>query len=359
MKSFAFSAALLASTAVALPTNVLSGVTGSLPSGIPACLPSGTIPSGFPLPIASLIPTCSGAAASSSSSVGAIPTSAVTSMTKSFGAGQVLNVLNQAGTSNVKMVAESELQSLVSKLPLSVLEQPIGQVIQTAQSVDQLDSSNGSGLTQVTAILENGNAALIELTQSVVDLLDSLGLGEVGSLLGSIVGGLESVTGNIKRQDIVSSALGSVESLTGNIKREDPLSSALSSVESLAGNIKRDGPLSNVLTITDLNGLAGGKNMIVQLEPTLLGLVGGLDLSTVEGPIGNVVAMAPSVSGLQSQMPQIPGASFIAVQAENQASVLLIKVDSAFQSLLSTFGLGSLGMAVGTVVSTVDAALSQ
>jgi hypothetical protein len=259
-------------------------------------------------------------------------------MTKGFGAGKVLSVLNQAGTSHIEMTAESELQSLVSKLPLSTLEQPIGQVIQTAESVDQLDRS-GSGLTQVTALLQDGNAVLIQLTQTVVDLLDGLGLGEVGSLIGSIVGGLESVTGNVKRQDVVSSALGSVKGLVGEVKRDDPL--------------------SNVLSVTDLSGLAGGKNLLVQLEPTVLGLIGGLDLSTITGPLGNVVAMAPSVSGLQSQIPQVPGATFIVVQAEDEVSVLLIKVDSALQGLLSSIGLGSIGTPVGSVVSTVNAALSQ
>ncbi|CAI7613798.1 unnamed protein product [Penicillium bialowiezense] len=336
--SFAISA-LLASTAVALPTSVLSGLTGSLPAGLPACLPSGIIPADLPLPIASLIPTCSGAPSASSSSAAATPTSVVTSMTKSAGAGQILNVLNQAGTSNIKMMAESELQSLMSNLPLDTLEQPIGRVIQTAQSVDQLNSSNGSGLTQVTALLENGNAALIELTQEVVDLLASLGLGQVGSLIGSIVGGLESVTGNIKRDDPLSSALGSVKALTSNIKREDPLSS--------------------LLTITDLNNVAGGQDMLFKLEPTLLGLLGGLDLSSIQGPVGNLVASAPSVSGLRSQMPNIPGASFIVVQAGDQVSFLLIKVDSALQGVLSTIGLGSLGTAVGSVVNVVQGSVSQ
>ncbi|CAG7956106.1 unnamed protein product [Penicillium salamii] len=337
MKSVVFSA-LLAS-AVALPTNVLSGLTGSLPAGLPACLPSGIIPSDLPLPIASLIPTCSGVPSASSSSAMANPTSAVTSMTKSAGAGQVLSVLNQAGTSNVKMMAESELQGLMSKLPLSTLEQPIGQVIQTAQSVDQLDSSNGSGVTQVTALLENGNAALIELTQDVVDLLSSLGLGQVGSLLGSIVGGLESVTGYIKRDEPLSSALGSVKTLTSNIKREDPL--------------------AGLFSVTDLDNVAGGQNMLFQLEPTLLGLLGGLEPSSIQGPVGNLVASAPSLSGLQSQMPNIPGASFIVVQAQDQASVLLIQVDSALQGLLSSLGLGSVGTVVGTVVNTVQGSISQ
>lgn len=338
MKSFAISA-LLASAAVALPTNVLSGLTGSLPADLPACLPSGIIPTDLPLPIASLIPTCSGAPSASSSSAAATPTSVVTSMTKNAGAGQILNVLNQAGTSNVKMMAESELQSLMSKLPLSTLEQPIGRVVQTAQSVDQLDSSNGSGLTQVTALLENGNAALIELTQEVVDLLSSLGLRQVGSLLGSIVGGLESVT--------------------GNIKRDDPLSSALSSVKSLTSNIKREDPLSGLLTITDLNNVAGGQNMLFKLEPTLVGLLGGLDLSSIQGPVGNLVASGSSISDLKSQVPSIPGASFIVVQAGDQVAFLLIKVDSALQGLLSTIGLGSLGTAVGSVVNTVQGSISQ
>ncbi|KGO41982.1 hypothetical protein PEX1_012570 [Penicillium expansum] len=319
MKSFAFSAALLASTAMALPASIIpSGTTGSLPSGVPSCLPSGVIPSGIPLPVASMIPTCSGAAASSFSAL-PIPTSAASDMTEGSGPGQVLSILNQAGTSNFKMMAESELQSLMSKLPLSALEKPVGQVIQTAQSVDQLDTSSGSGLTQVTAVLENGNAALIQLTQEVVDLLSSLGLGEVGSLLGSIVGGLESITGNIKRAD----------------------------------------PLQNVLSITDMNGLAGGKDLLVQVEPTPLGLLSGLDLSTVQGPVGNVVAMAPSVTELKSKIPNIPGADFIAVNAEDKASVLLIKVNGAAQGLLSTLGLGSVGTAIGSIVSSGKGALPQ
>lgn len=319
MKSFAFSAALLASTAMALPASIIpSGTTGFLPSGVPSCLPSGVIPSGIPLPVASMIPTCSGAAASSFSAL-PIPTSAASDMTEGSGPGQVLSILNQAGTSNFKMMAESELQSLMSKLPLSALEKPVGQVIQTAQSVDQLDTSSGSGLTQVTAVLENGNAALIQLTQEVVDLLSSLGLGEVGSLLGSIVGGLESITGNIKRAD----------------------------------------PLQNVLSITDMNGLAGGKDLLVQVEPTLLGLLSGLDLSTVQGPVGNVVAMAPSVTELKSKIPNIPGADFIAVNAEDKASVLLIKVNGAAQGLLSTLGLGSVGTAIGSIVSSGKGALPQ
>lgn len=340
MKSFAFSAALLASTTMALPTNLLPGGLDALPADLPACLTSGVIPSGLPLSIASLIAPCSGAAPASSSSAATTPTSAVTSMTNGAGAGQILTVLNQAGTSNIKMMAESQLRSLMSKLPLDVLEQPIGQVVQTAQSVDQLDSSSGSGLTQVTAVFDNGSAALIELTQSVVDLLSSLGLGQVGSLLGSIVGNLDSVTGNIKRDNPLSSALAPVKSLTSNIKGEN-------------------GPLSGLLAITDLNNIAGGQNMLFQIEPTLLSLLGGLDLSTIEGPIGNVVGSASSISELQSKVPKIPGASFIVVQAEDQVSVLLIKVDSTVQGLLSTLGLGSLGTVIGSVVNTVQGSISQ
>ena len=312
MKSFAF-AALLAS-AMALPANIPSGTIDSLPSGVPSSLPSGVIPSG--IPVASIVPSGSDVAATSSFSALPNPTNAVT---KSAGVGQVLSVLNQAGTSKVKMVAESELESLLSKLPLSALEKPIGQVVQTAESVTDLDTNTGSGLTQVTALLDNGNAALIELTKEVVDLLSSLGLHQVGSLLGSIVGGLESVTGNVKRDD----------------------------------------PLQNVLSVTDVNDLAGGKNLLVQVEPTLVGLLSGLDLSTIEGPIGNVVAIAPTISELKSKVPEIPGANFIAVTAEDKVSVLLIKVDGAVQGLLSTLGLGSVGTTVGSIVSSAKGGLVQ
>lgn len=305
MKSFAF--ALLASTAVALPTRVLSAI----PSGIPSCLPSGIIPSGIPLPIVSMIPTCSGATPTATPT----PSGAVSGMTSSgsSGAGQILSVLNQAGTSNVEMMAENELKSLVSKLPLSELQQPVGQILETAENLGQLNGGKGAGLGQITAVLENGNVALIQLTQKLVDLLDSLGLGQVGSLLGSIVGGLESVTGNVKRD-----------------------------------------PISDALSITDLNGLVGGKNLLVQVEPTVLGLLGALDLTSLQdGPIGNVVATATSLSDLKNQVPQIPGASFIAVHAQDFASVLLVQVDSAIEGLLSTLGLGGLGSVVGSVVSAV------
>ncbi|OQE18955.1 hypothetical protein PENFLA_c020G05647 [Penicillium flavigenum] len=335
MKSFAFSAAVLASTAMALPANLAnlvnnipSGTTDALPSGVPSCLPSGVIPSGIPLPVVSMIPTCPGAAASSAMSGLPIPTGAASGLTQGAapgqllstlngaGHGQVLSILNQAGTSNIKMMAESELQSLMSKLPVSALEKPVGQVIQTADSVDQLNTSGGSGLNQVTAVLDNGNAVLIQLTNEVVNLLDSLGLGQVGGLIGSIVGGLESVTGYVKRD-----------------------------------------PLQNVLSITDVNGIAGGKNLLAQIEPTLLGgLLGGLDLSTVQGPVGNVVAMAPSVSELKSKIPSIPGADFIAVTAEDKASVLLVKVESTVQGLLSSLGLGSVGTTVGSIVSSASSA---
>ncbi|CAG7946996.1 unnamed protein product [Penicillium nalgiovense] len=334
MKSFAFSAAVLASTAMALPANLAnianipSGTTDALPSGVPSCLPSGVIPSGIPLPVVSMIPTCPGAAASSAMSGLPIPTGAASGLTqgaapgqllstlKGAGHGQVLSILNQAGTSNIKMMAESELQSLMSKLPVSALEKPVGQVIQTADSVDKLHTSGGPGLNQVTAILDNGNAALIQLTNEVVKLLDGLGLGQVGGLIGSIVGGLETVTGYIKRD-----------------------------------------ALQNVLSITDVNGIAGGKNLLAQVEPTLLGLLGGgLDLSTVQGPVGNVVAMAPSVSELKSKIPNIPGADFIAVTGEDKASVLLVKLESTVQSLLSSLGLGSVGTTVGSIVSSASSA---
>ncbi|KAJ5306111.1 hypothetical protein PENANT_c024G00570 [Penicillium antarcticum] len=307
MKTFAFSAALLASTAVALPTRVLSAI----PSGIPSCLPSGVIPSGIPLPVLSMVPTCSGVTPTATPA----PSSAVSSMASSgsSGAGQILSVLNQAGTSQVEMMAENELKSLLSKIPLSELQQPVGQILETAESVGQLNGGNGAGLGQITAVLENGNVALIQLTQKLVDLLDSLGLGQVGSLLGSIVGGLESVTGNVKRD-----------------------------------------PISDALSITDLNGLVGGKNLLVQVEPTVLGLLGGLDLTSLQdGPIGNVVATATSLSGLKDQVPQIPGASFIAVHAQDFASVLLVQVDSAVEGLLSTLGLGGLSTIVGSVVPAV------
>ncbi|EKV04217.1 hypothetical protein Pdw03_5678 [Penicillium digitatum] len=111
------------------------------------------------------------------------------------------------------------------------------------------------------------------MTQAIVHLLSSLDFGEVGSLLGSSVGGLDSIIRKLKHAE------------------PSP---------------------QNVFSLT---------------HPTLLGLLSGLDLSTVPSLVGNVVAMPPSVSKLKSKIPNITGADFIAVKTEKKASVRLIKVD--------------------------------
>ncbi|KAG0154222.1 hypothetical protein PDIDSM_1602 [Penicillium digitatum] len=126
------------------------------------------------------------------------------------------------------------------------------------------------------------------MTQAIVHLLSSLDFGEVGSLLGSSVGGLDSIIRKLKHAE------------------PSP---------------------QNVFSLT---------------HPTLLGLLSGLDLSTVPSLVGNVVAMPPSVSKLKSNS-NITGADFIAVKTEKKASVRLIKVDgTAIDSVPCTKGALSL-----------------
>ncbi|KAJ5111156.1 hypothetical protein N7532_001691 [Penicillium argentinense] len=298
MKSFAV-AALLASTAMALPTNVIP--SGTIPSGVPSCIPSGVVPSGVPLP--SGIEICLPSATPSASA------SSIVSKT--------MTVTNQ----NSEQIPV-QLQSTVANA-LSSVEGPIGQVVQTAPSVGALNLENlGSGF--MTVATKEGSVALVKLTSTAEGLLSSLGLGQVSSLVGTLVGTVE----------------GTVESIVGGLGG--------------LGGLKRDA-VSDVMQITNLNGDV----VPVKLESSVLGLLSGLDLTSLlggaSGPIGSVVAVAPSVTDLASKAQSIAAdpTQLIGVLSQDGSSAMLVKLEGTATGLLSSLGLSTVGTTVGSVVGGV------
>ncbi|KAJ5692415.1 hypothetical protein N7462_001838 [Penicillium macrosclerotiorum] len=293
MKSFAI-AAILASTVAALPTNVISEASSVVPSNIPSCVPSGVIPSGAPLP--SGIPLCSPSAT---------PSAVASTSAKSVHS--VLTVTNQQ-SKNVLVELEPTVASLLTGLNLGSATDPVGQIIQVADSVGDLNIGSGSGL--LTVATSEGKVALVKLTSTVGSLLSSLGLSDVTTVVGSLVGTLESA---------------------------------------VSGSMKRD-PLSDVMQITGLNG----NNLVVQLEPTVLSLVTGLvDLSSVQGTVGTVLAEVPAVSGLASAAEKVAAdpTQLFGVLGEDGTSAMLVKVEGTAQGLLAVLGLSSLESTVGNIVS--------
>ncbi|KAJ5153291.1 uncharacterized protein N7482_009769 [Penicillium canariense] len=300
MKTFAISAAILASTVAALPTRIIpGGASGVLPSGIPSCLPSGVLPAGVTIP--SGIPTC----IPSASAIPSVGTSKMTSQATSQ-VHSVLTVTDQASKS-VLVELEPTVASLLSGLNLGSVTESVGQIIQVAPTVGDLNLNGATG-GLLTVATGEGSVALVKLTSTVEGLLSGLGLPEVGSLVGSLVGTIEGA---------------------------------------VSGNLKRD-PLSDVMSITDLNG----NNLLVQVEPTVLGLLGGLNLASIQGTVGTVVAQVPAVSGLAAAAQNVAAdpTQLFGVLGEDGTSALLVKVEGTATGLLATLGLQGLTTTVGSVV---------
>jgi len=214
----------------------------------------------------------------------------------------VMTVTNQE-SKNILVELEPTVANLLTGLDLPLTE-PVGQIIQSAPSMSGLNLQGlGSGF--MTVATKEGSVALVKLTSTVESLVAGLGLPEVGSLVGSLVGTLEGLV-----------------------------------------PVKRD-ITNNIMKITDLNGDV----LPVQLESGVLGLLSGLDLSTVEGPVGSVVAIAPSVTDLTSKAESIAAdpTQLFSVLSQDGSSAMLVKLESTATGLLSTLGLGSLTSVVGSV----------
>ncbi|KAJ6111897.1 hypothetical protein N7523_007958 [Penicillium sp. IBT 18751x] len=306
MKSFAI-AAFLASTVAALPTGTSTF----------SCIPSGAAPTGF----VPEIPYCSSTPTAMPTAIPTPSASALSSFTSGSGAGNAVHSVFSVTHGGKKMLVELE-QGFAQKLTglnLGSVTDTIGSVLDIASSPSQL---NTNGLTSggLTVATTEGKYALVQLTSEVETVLSPLlsALGGVTQVVGDLVGTLEEVG-------------------------------------SLA-NLKRD-PVSDIMSITGENG----NSILVQVEPTVLGLLGELNLGSLLGggssqssPLGSVVGEVPIAGNLVQQATSLGAdpTQLIAVLSQDGSSALLVKVESTATGLLSTLGLSSLGQTVGSVVSS-------
>lgn len=327
MKSFAI-AAFLASTVAALPTGTSTF----------SCIPASAAPTGFApnIPFCSSTPTASPTATPSASGLSSFSSK----LTGNTAGNTVGNAVNTAGNTvhSVFSVTKGAKQMLVELEPsfaqkltglnLGSVTQSIGQVTDLASSPSQL---NTNGLTSgvMTVATTEGQYALVQLVPEVENLLSPLlsTLGGVTEVVGSVVGALEGVVGN----------LGNLGGLA---------------------NVKRD-LVSNVMSITGQNG----DNILVKVEPTVLGLLGDLPLGSLLGgssssqssPIGSVIGQVPIAGNLVQQATSLGAdpTQLIGVLTQDGSSALLVKVEGTATGLLSTLGLSSLGQTVGSVVPSI------
>ncbi|KAJ5918205.1 hypothetical protein N7454_010580 [Penicillium verhagenii] len=227
----------------------------------------------------------------------------------------VMTVTNQQTGKNMLVELEQGFASQLTGLNLGSVTSPVGTIVQTASSLDGL-TNTGSGLTFITSA---GEYVLVELDDTIEGLLSTLGLSAVGDVVGTVVSALESVVSSVKRSN----------------------------------------ELNNVLSITGLDN----QPILVKTESTVTDLLGnGLDLSSVQGTVGTVVASVPGVSSLASKASELglPTNELFGVLSKDGSSALLVRVTSLTSGLTSTvtgllsgLGLGDLTTTVGSVVTSV------
>lgn len=229
----------------------------------------------------------------------------------------VLTVTNQQTGKNMLVELEQGFANQLTGLNLGSASSPVGTIVQTASSLSELKSLT-SGLTGLTFVTSTGDYVLVELDNTVEGLLATLGLSAVGDVVGTVVSTLESVVSSVKRSE-----------------------------------------LNNVLSITGLNN----EPILIKAESTLASALGGLDLSSVKGTVGTVVASVPGVSDLASKASELglPTNELFGVLSADGSSALLVRVESVaggltstVTGLLSTLGLGDLTSTVGTVVTSAQ-----
>ncbi|KAB8078833.1 hypothetical protein BDV29DRAFT_201583 [Aspergillus leporis] len=284
--------AALAVSAVAAPAAGLPEL-GMLSGSAPASSSSIPIPSATPAP--------SGASGRIVQDAG-------------HGVNQVLTV---TGPNAKKLLIElsPEVAGLLSGLGLPALGVPVGSIVASAASVGDLVQDLGPNVEGLLTVVDKDlGALLIQLSPEVAALVSGLGLPGVGVPVGTAVATLGN---NVKR------------SADGKI------------VEDLAPQVQ------DVLEVTGPNA----KRLLVQLSPSVASLLAGLGLPGVGTAVGSIVKTAGNVGDLLQDL-AVPVKNLLTVVGQD-GSLLLIQLSPSVAGLLTGLGLPAVGTSVGTVVATL------
>lgn len=111
--------------------------------------------------------------------------------------------------------------------------------------------------------------------------------------------------------------------------------------------------VNQVLTVTGPNA----KKLLIELSPSVAGLLSGLGLPGVGVSVGEVIKTAASVGDLVKDLgPVVDG---LLTVVSKDGSALLIKLSSDIAGLLSKAGLPGVGIPVGNIVATLGENLKR
>ncbi|CAG8154632.1 unnamed protein product [Penicillium nalgiovense] len=317
--SFVAAVAALAGSAFAAPTPVggLDGLLGGLNLGdITKQLNLNQLPVLSSLSDVTKVldlPTPAAPSASGVSSASGVPAVQDGHVVQNLGP-QVDNILTVVGpdASTLLIQLSPEVTGLLSGLGLPGLGAPLGSIVASASGLGGLIAGLGpvvDGL--VTVVGADVGALLIQLSPQVAGLVSGLGLPGVGVPVGTVVATLGK---NLKRGEIV---------------------------QDVAPKVK------NTLTVTGLNS----KNLLVELSPTVTSLVAGLGLTSIAGPVGSIVAKASSVGDLVKDISAPVENLLHVVGADGQN--LLLELSPSVAGLVSGLGLPTVATPVGSILTTV------
>lgn len=288
--------AVLASSAVAAPAGslpIVGEATKALNLGSSASSASSTVPSASSTP-------------SSSVSGGHL----VQDVSK-----PVNQILSVAGPDAKQLLIElsPEVTALLSGLGLAGLGGPVGSIVASAASVGDLVKDLGPKVEGLLTVVDKDlGALLIQLSPEVAGLVSGLGLPNVGVPVGSVV---TTVGQNVKRDGKV--------------------------VQDLAPKVQ------DVLEVTGPNA----ERLLVQLSPSIASLLAGLGLPSVGTPVGEIVKKAGSVGELVKDL-GAPVNNLLTVVGQD-GGALLIQLAPSVAGLLTGLGLPAVGSSVGSVVATL------
>ncbi|KAJ5478010.1 hypothetical protein N7530_003519 [Penicillium desertorum] len=185
-----------------------------------------------------------------------------------------------------------------------------------------------------------------KLSPEVTALVSGLGLPGLGVPLGSIVASASGLGGLV-------TGLGPVVDGLVTVVGADVGALLISLSPEVAGLVSGLGlpnvgvPVKNTLTVTGLNT----KNLLVELSPSVTSLVAGLGLTTIAGPVGSIVAEASSVGDLVKDISG-PVEDLLHIVAKD-GKHLLIQLSPSVVGLVTGLGLPTVATPVGAILTTV------
>ncbi|KAL4800917.1 hypothetical protein BDV19DRAFT_352329 [Aspergillus venezuelensis] len=227
---------------------------------------------------------------------------------------------------------------------------------------------------QVNDVLEftgpNAQRLLIQLSPEVAGLLSSLGLGGLGGAVGSIVASASSVSelltnlgpdvegllvvvgegGDYLLLQLAPTVAGLVSGL-GLPGLGVPVGSV---VATLGNNLKRDMIVGDLVPqVRDILEVTGdnSERLLIQLSPEVASAVSGLGLPQVGEPVGEIVDEASSVGELVNKT-GAPTEQLLTVVGDG-GKALLIKLSPSVAKLVANLGLTGVGASVGSIVATL------